>query len=268
MSENGASSQQGGEGVSPSHIADFGGGETPSPLSTKPILASKRLSLSSLFRPYNAESETRKSDEGFLPHWQQAGATYFVTWRMGDSVSAEQLNQWRSQQEFWLRDHPKPWSPAEWRDYNKLFEGAVQDWLDRGHGSCLLDRPMVRDIVVAALHYFDQQRYVLGDFVVMPNHVHVIFLPLGNWRLDQILHSWKSFTSKQIGKLVSDAPEPFWMSEYFDHLVRSERQLNRYRNYIAQNPVDARLQAGTWSHYAEGPVGCCDDEGKMPSSPC
>ena len=50
------------------------------------------------------------------------------------------------------------------------------------------------------VEFFNGQRYVLGEYVVMPNHVHALVRPLANHDLDRILHSWKSFSANQISK--------------------------------------------------------------------
>ena len=38
-----------------------------------------------------------------LPHWQQEGGIYFVTFRLGDAIPQERLVRWRCEKEFWLR---------------------------------------------------------------------------------------------------------------------------------------------------------------------
>lgn len=57
------------------------------------------------------------------------------------------------------------------------FGNWIQDALDRGHGECLLRDSANRVIVETALRFFDGKRYALGDFVIMPNHVHVLVVP-------------------------------------------------------------------------------------------
>jgi hypothetical protein len=46
---------------------------------------------------------------GHLPHWEQSGATYFVTFRLADSLPADVLAQWRDERAAWLKLHPQPW---------------------------------------------------------------------------------------------------------------------------------------------------------------
>ena len=93
----------------------------------------------------------------------------------------------------------------------------------------------MRQIVVTALNHFAGARYHLREWVVMPNHVHVIVTPIGDHELSDILHSWKSFTAKAINKLLQRTGT-FWQKESFDHIVRSPESLDRIVLYILQNP--------------------------------
>jgi type I restriction enzyme R subunit len=175
-----------------------------------------------------------------LPHWQQQGCSYFVTWRTADSLPQSKIAILTQERDRWLASHPKPWTDDTWREYSRLFTERVQRWLDAGYGPCRLSRPELRKIVEEALRHFDGKRYVLDWFVVMPNHVHALFLVLGGWNLARTLHSWKSFTGKAINKLL-EREGTFWMDENFDHAIRSAAQLERFRDYIRANPSKAGL---------------------------
>jgi REP element-mobilizing transposase RayT len=52
--------------------------------------------------------------------------------------------------------------------------------------------------VAAAMKKFDGQRYELAAYVVMDDHVHALLTPFATYELKGILHSWKSFTSRQM----------------------------------------------------------------------
>src|SRR6185503_12328146 len=43
-----------------------------------------------------------------LPHWQQIGATYFVTFRLADSLPSTLLDRWRNERQAWIARHPHP----------------------------------------------------------------------------------------------------------------------------------------------------------------
>jgi REP element-mobilizing transposase RayT len=70
----------------------------------------------------------------------------------------------------------------------------------------------------------------------MDDHVHVLVLPLADHLLQQIVHSWKSFTANGLRKLRERAV-PVWQDEYFDRIVRDEADLIQKAEYILGNPV-------------------------------
>ena len=122
----------------------------------------------------------------------------------------------------------------------RKFEEEREHWLDQGHGSCLLREPQAAAIVAESLDHFDQQRYLIDSYVVMPNHVHVLFKPLGEHSLVDILHSWKSFTANVLNRKMN-REGALWMHESFDTIVRDAEHLRVCRDYIAQNPKKAHL---------------------------
>ena len=60
-------------------------------------------------RFFNPYAEVRHT-ENRLPHWQQEGAVYFVTFRLADAIPAQLRYQWEDEREVWLKFHPEPWS--------------------------------------------------------------------------------------------------------------------------------------------------------------
>ena len=194
---------------------------------------------SEAFVPFDEHSTIAKTRR-HLPHWQQPGATYFVTFRLADSVAQNVLRDWRDEREQWLKHHPQPWDWKTARDYMRLCEESREDWLDRGEGSCLLRQSSAAEVVADALRHFDQNKYLLDAFVIMPNHVHALFKPLADNSLSEILHSWKSFTANSINETLKHKGT-VWMEENFDTIVRNSAHLEACREYIAQNPIKAAL---------------------------
>jgi REP element-mobilizing transposase RayT len=117
---------------------------------------------------------------------------------------------------------------------------AVDAALDHGHGRRDLALPETADLVQAALLNFDALRYALIAWCVMPNHVHVLIETYSGYRLDEIVHSWKSFTAKQANRLLRRTGS-FWAPEYFDRYMRDDAHLAATATYIAANPVRAGL---------------------------
>jgi REP element-mobilizing transposase RayT len=175
-----------------------------------------------------------------LPHWRQPCVTYFVTFRLADSLPQEKLNQWRAERLDFLEAHPEPWSELTRAAWFTLFPDRLQAWLDKGYGECWLQQPELGKIVDQALRHFDGERYDLLAHVVMPNHVHALLTPKGENRLDRILHSWKSFTAKAINQAMKRTGE-VWQHEGYDHILRNPDAAWAVAHYIMQNPAKAGI---------------------------
>ena len=126
----------------------------------------------------------------------------------------------------WLARHPLPWDEATAAEFAHDYDGVAEKWLDEGHGACLLKDGQARRIVEDALRHFDGMRYALYAFVVMPNHVHVLFMPEKGEALSRILHSWKSFTAHQLSDRVTGGGA-VWQKESWDRLIRNEEHFRR-----------------------------------------
>ena len=171
-----------------------------------------------VFRPFDEQGELQRRRRN-LPHWEQVGATYFVTFRLADAVPASLASQWRDELQNWRRFHPEPLDEEARKEYLRRFLQVREDWLDQGHGSCLLREPKAAAVVAEALRHFDLQRYHLDAFVIMLNHVHALVQPLAGHSLKEILRSWKSYSARQINKTLGRNGS-VWMEESFDRIVR------------------------------------------------
>ena len=129
--------------------------------------------------------------------------------------------------------------------YHRRFSGTIEHWLDSGHGSCLLRQREYAKLVGGALQHFDGIRYAQIAWVVMPNHVHTLFVQQADWPLERLIHSWKLFTARRINKPVGRAGS-LWQRDYFDRLVGDRPHLSNCVRYIRRNPGRARLRAGEY----------------------
>src|SRR5438477_1148385 len=146
-------------------------------------------------RFFNPYADIRQT-ENRLPHWQQEGAVYFITFRLADAVPSRLRNQWEDDRDGWLRVHPEPWSIEVEREYHERFSGAIERWLDAGYGSCVLRRHDCAAVIADALRDFDGERVGQLAWVVMPNHVHALFVLNAARTLQKVLLSWKGFTAR------------------------------------------------------------------------
>ena len=170
-----------------------------------------------------------------LPHWHQDSTYVFITWRLADSLPKSVVEHLSKTRETWLKAHPKPWDDKTTLEYNKRFTLPFEELLDKAHGSCCLREH--HQIVANAIHHFDGDRYDLDSFVVMPNHV--LLQLKENHPLEDLIHSLKSFTAKEINKATQQNGK-LWQSGYYDRLIRSQNHLDWTRRYIADNPKTLR----------------------------
>lgn len=208
-----------------------------------------------------------------LPHWRQAGATYFVTFRLGDSVPKAVVRQWQDEDNIWLKANKVDGQLSEelQAEYSRRIARRLHVELDKCHGCCLFRREDTREVLSQALHHFHGTRWWVGDFVIMPNHVHGLFQPIaeavercsapfengmvGNgpedrstFKLEDILGSVKGFVSTRLTKL-NIKPGKVWQQENYDRLVRDRVELAAWRNYIECNPAKAKLRDGEFEYY-------------------
>jgi REP element-mobilizing transposase RayT len=185
---------------------------------------------------------------GYLPHVKREGASYFVTFRLADSLPKEVLlgferdkaERLRRLEEFSKRSGTINDSEEEiTRDLNR----QIERYLDRGAGACYLRQPAIAVLVSDALRHFHERRYLLLEWVVMPNHVHAIVWPMPNHVLSDILKSWKQFTSRRAKRILQIGEESFWQPESYDHWIRDDTEKARIARYIRNNPVVAGLCA-------------------------
>jgi putative DNA methylase len=177
------------------------------------------------------ESLSPWRSRGYLPHWEAGETAQMIGFRLFDSLPATVLARWTVE----LAQLPDDAASVERR---KRIEQA----LDSGHGEAWLADARIASMIESAFLHFDGERYRLFSWVVMPNHVHVIAAPLGAWTLADIIHSWKSFTSKKANLLLKRSG-PFWSREYFDRVIRDADHFTNAVAYVENNPMKAGLCA-------------------------
>ncbi len=163
-----------------------------------------------------------------VPHFDGAGATQFVTFRLSDSLPKEVLERFE----------------VELTDLKGNIEieriRRIEKYLDLGVGSCILRETSCAAIVQDSLLYHDEKFFALLAWVVMPNHVHFLARFDEGQGLPVAIQSLKSFTAHRLKKLHPEM-ESIWQQGYFDRFMRNEDHFLRTRAYIQENPVKAKL---------------------------
>ncbi len=106
------------------------------------------------------------------------------------------------------------------------------------------------DILVQTLfHYRDRKDYLLHEFVVMPNHFHVLVTPSATTSLEKAVQLIKGGSSHAIHKQRQQRME-IWQEGFHDWTIRDAVDWVAKAAYIRANPVRAKLvaQAEEWPY--------------------
>jgi REP-associated tyrosine transposase len=96
---------------------------------------------------------------------------------------------------------------------------------------------------------FENERTIhMHSFVVMPDHVHLLFTPLLDqqgdpYPLATIMNGIKGASSHSVNRLLG-RKGALWEAESFDRMAESDGQFEYAMLYIVQNPIAAGLAEG------------------------
>ena len=85
-------------------------------------------------------------------------------------------------------------------------------------------------------HYQRQSKNHLHDFVVMPDHFHLLITPIFPVSLEKAVQFIKGGFSYRARKELGFAGE-IWQTSFYDRRVRDAEEYARFRHYIHMNPV-------------------------------
>ena len=163
-------------------------------------------------------------ESGYLPHRDEPGLIQFVTFRLADAFPEELRSEWESLLKLE-------------NDRQRRIE--LEAYLDQGRGACHLRQPEIARAVEASFRFRHGEDYELRAWVIMPNHVHLLF-KVFNVPMSQLLDAWKGFTAKQANKVLGRRGK-FCQEGYWDTFIRDEEHERRSQKYIEENLVQAGL---------------------------
>ncbi|MEJ2708888.1 MAG: transposase [Anaerolineales bacterium] len=184
-----------------------------------------------------------------LPHYQPPGATFFITFRLAGSLTAEVHQRFedeaqRKALQIKRMTDSQLRQQAAHTAQMQLFEQWDSELDTSRSGPRWLAEPAFAQLMCEALHYRDGRVYKLEAYSVMPNHVHLVCTPLsgagGFYSLSKIMQSLKGFTAWQANRLLK-RKQDFWQHENYDHVVRNEDELQEIIKYVLENPLRAGL---------------------------
>jgi putative transposase len=94
---------------------------------------------------------------------------------------------------------------------------------------------IARLFIEVMLDYRAQKKYFLHEFVVMPDHLHLIITPNGI-TLERAMQFVKGGFSFQANKGLK-FKRNFWQPSFADRRIRDSLEYQKYKDYIWQNPV-------------------------------
>ncbi len=160
-----------------------------------------------------------------LPHFHPAGVPLFITWHLYGSLPHNL--------------YPPP---------DTLNAGKAFVWMDRyldttRTGPMFLRQPAIARLVAESIRFGASKlrHYDLQAFAVMPNHVHLLALPLVS--PSRFMQTLKGYTAREANRLLNRIGQPFWQAESYDHVVRNREEGDRIKEYVESNPVKAGLAA-------------------------
>ncbi len=104
----------------------------------------------------------------------------------------------------------------------------------------VLNQPETAKIILSSLHWLEsQKRITLDGAVIMPDHLHFV-AALRQCSLSKLMRGFKSYTAKEINSCLN-RDGTFWQSQYHDHALRKDEDLNNVVLYTLNNPVRAGL---------------------------
>jgi REP element-mobilizing transposase RayT len=216
--------------------------------------------------------EKKEFHRHYLPHFQQPGQAYFVTWCLKDAVPTKALFSHTQKMEL-LKSQIRELGSAglghsevekleiEYYDVRRKYMKAYDDLLDTERNpSVNLSKPENTKIIMGSLKFWERKMLDNCAFTVMSNHIHWVFETLekdneGNpVYLQDLLQSVKGFSAYQVNKLENRTGN-LWQKESFDTTIRDDKHLYYAIKYTLNNTVTAglvsewKLWPGTWCRY-------------------
>lgn len=142
--------------------------------------------------------------------------------------------------------------PALYAEYwPQFFTATILEW------KTLLQEDKYKEEIIKSLQFLVQQKRIrLYAFVIMNNHIHLIWQPLPGQTLQTIQHSFLKHTAQEI-KLhlqqaninlleqfkvnAKDRTYQFWERNSLSVELRSSKVFNQKLEYIHNNPIKAGL---------------------------
>ncbi len=211
-----------------------------------------------IMRKENQHKRTYKHHN--LPHWDYPERLQYITYRLWDSLPKYQLKEILEKAAI---------VPKERR--RSYMGHLVEEWVHNGSGCGILTADDVFPIILENWFYHHKKAYDILEWVIMPNHVHLLINQYYGYALKDVVESWKSFTSRRIMETASykqavannpDFVDSVWYPNYFDRMIRGSNHKANTRQYILNNPVGLRWGQTTVQTPQDRPLSSATEQWK------
>ncbi len=201
-----------------------------------------------------------------LPHIQGIGETFFITFRLHNSIPKIKLTELRQNLEYSLAKCEsipdfKQRNIEKYKSRRKFFND-YDSLLDKiENGPTYLAHLEVAEMIKEELHRHDGKFYDLLAYTIMSNHVHILIdtaIQLPQYfeefhqldkvvPLDRIMKRIKGPTAVRANRILGRNGQ-FWERESFDVYARDTKMFNNIVSYILNNPIKAGI-VKKWQDY-------------------
>ena len=95
--------------------------------------------------------------------------------------------------------------------------------------------------IILQMKRFDDENYIETiAWVIMPDHIHWLFVLKPNNDLGSVLKKFKGRSSRKLNLLLG-VKGSFWQHAYYDHALRTDEDIKKVARYIVANPLRAGL---------------------------
>lgn len=180
-----------------------------------------------------------------LPHWRVSSCSYFVTFRLKNSIPKDKLFELKKEYDI---------IKSECRNEKDLLKAQrihflrIEKIIDcsRSADGITLTNPEIAKIISGSIDWIEQNTgWRIPSYVIMPTHIHCLMNgEKADRSLSKVLHLLKGYTGKKANEFLK-REGAFWSPESFDHWCRSSGKEESAKRYIRNNPVKAGLVKST-----------------------
>jgi putative transposase len=144
-------------------------------------------------------------------------------------------------------------------EYPQFYTATILEWKH------VLASDKHKDIIIESLRFLvKEKRIILDAFVIMSNHIHLIWQPTFNFTLTDIQSSFMKYTAQQLKRSLSnsdttmleelkvnkyDRTYQLWKREPLSDELRTHEVFMQKLEYIHYNPVRAGLCINPEDYY-------------------